>query len=282
MQCKLHAMRYEMLSGRRPQVNRSPSRLYDGALRILSAIFALALALPAHAGSQTLKVAAAADLQFALNDLTREFHRIHPDIDVSNVFGSSGNFYAEIGNHAPFDIFLSADSEYPRRLVEAKLAIPESLFVYGIGHIALWVLNSSPLDLPRLQMRALEAPGVKRIAIANPRHAPYGRAAEAAMKSTGVYDRISSKLVLGENIAQAFQFAQSGAADIGIVALSLALAPAARGQGRYWEIPQTAYPKMEQSGVILSRAKSLAAARQFCAFLAGAAAKPIWTNYGFY
>lgn len=251
-------------------------------MRVLSVILALALAAPAHAASQSLKVAAAADLQFALNDLAHEFHRTHPGIDVDAVFGSSGNFYAEIGNQAPFDVFLSADSGYPRRLVEAKLALADSLFVYGIGHIALWVRNSSPLALPRLQMRALEATSVKRIAIANPQHAPYGRAAQAAMKSSGVYERIASKLVLGENIAQAFQFAQSGAADIGIVALSLALAPAARGQGRYWEIPQTAYPKMEQSGVILSRTKSLAVARQFCAFLAGAAAKPIWKNYGFY
>ncbi len=141
------------------------------------------------------------------------------------MFGSSGNFYAEIGNQAPFDVFLSADSEYPRRLIEAKLAIADSIFVYGVGHIVLWVPNASPLDLPRLQMRALEAASVKRVAIANPQHAPYGRAAQAAIKSAGVYDRIASKLVLGENIAQTFQFAQSGAADIGIVALSLALAP---------------------------------------------------------
>lgn len=251
-------------------------------MRILSAIFALTFALPAQTAPQTLRVAAAADLQFALTDLVREFHRAHPDVDVQTIFGSSGNFYAEIGNQAPFDVFLSADSEYPRRLVEAKLGLVDSLFVYGVGHIVLWVPNSSPLDLPRLQMRALEAQSVKRIAIANPQHAPYGRAAEAAMKSSGVYDRVSSKLVLGENIAQAFQFAQSGAADIGIVALSLALAPAARGQGRYWEIPQSAFPKIEQAGVILSRSKSLDAARAFVTFLASAAAKPIWKNFGFY
>jgi molybdate transport system substrate-binding protein len=261
--------------------------LYDGALRFLPAILALALA--ATAGSavapsapRKLTVAAAADLQFALTDLARDFRRTHPDIDLQTVFGSSGNFYAEIGNQAPFDIFLSADSEYPRKLIEAKNAIADSLFVYGTGHLVLWVAKGSPIDVARLQMRALEAPSVKHIAIANPQHAPYGRAAEAALRSSGIYDRVSSKLVLGENIAQTFQFAQSGAAEIGIVALALALAPSAREQGRYWEIPADAYPKIEQAGVILTHAANPEGAREFRAFMISDAGRKALASYGFY
>jgi len=227
-------------------------------------------------------VAAAADLQFALTDLGREFHRAHPDVDLETVFGSSGNFYAEIGNQAPFDLFLSADSEYPRKLIEAKLALADSFFVYGAGRLVLWVGKNSPIDLGRLQMHALEAPSAKHIAIANPQHAPYGRAAEAALRSSGIYDRVAPKLVLGENIAQTFQFAQSGAADIGIVALALALAPAAREQGRYWEVPPDAYPKLEQAGVILAHAANPADAREFRAFMMSAAGRKALKSYGFY
>jgi molybdate transport system substrate-binding protein len=131
-------------------------------------------------------------------------------------------------------------------------------------------------------MRALDASQVKHIAIANPQHAPYGRAAEAALRGAGVYDRVAGKLVMGENIAQAFQFAQSGAAEIGIVALALALAPAAREQGRYWEIPQNAYPKMEQAGVVLTHAANAEGARRFRAFLMSDAARRALKTYGFY
>ena len=256
--------------------------LYDGALRLLSAILALCLAGLLPAAPRKLTVAAAADLQFALTDLAAEYRKAHPDVDLQTVFGSSGNFYAEIRNQAPFDLFLSADSEYPRKLIEEKLAAPQSLFVYGTGHLVLWVTKSSTLDLVHLGMHALESPAVKHIAMANPQHAPYGRAAEAALRSSGLYDRVSSKLVLGENIAQTFQFAQSGAADIGIVALALALAPAAREQGRYWQIPQSAYPKIEQAGVVLSHAQNPDGARAFRTFLTSAAGRAALKRYGFY
>jgi molybdate transport system substrate-binding protein len=256
--------------------------LYDGALRVLCALLTLAFASNLPAAPRKLNVAAAADLQFALGPLADKFRRAHPDIDLQTIFGSSGNFYAEIRNQAPFDLFLSADIEYPRNLIQEKLAGAESLFVYGTGHLVLWTVKSSPLDLAALQMRALEAPSVKHIAIGNPQHAPYGRAAEAAMRSSGLYDRVASKLVLGENIAQAFQFAQTGAAEIGIVALALALAPSARESGRYWEIPQSAYPKMEQAGVILSHASNPEGARAFREFLMSEAAKRVLKTYGFY
>lgn len=238
---------------------------------------------PLHAQpTHKLRIAAAADLQFALADVVEGFRGAHPDIDVETVFGSSGNFYAEIGNGAPFDLFLSADVEYPRRLIRDKLASEDSLFVYGKGHLAVWVPKSSPLDVAKLQMRALTAPEVKHVAIANPQHAPYGRAAVAALQSAGLYDRIAGKLVLGESVGQAFEFVRSGAAEAGIVALSLAVAPAARGEGRYWEVPDSLYPKMEQAGIVLSRSENRDSARAFRSYMLTDAALHTLAAYGFH
>jgi molybdate transport system substrate-binding protein len=222
-----------------------------------------------------VSIAAAADLRFALEEVSREFRAAHPDVDLAIAYGSSGNFYAQIRNQAPFDVFLSADVEYPRKLVQDGIGARDSLFVYAVGRIVVWVPASSPLD----PATALRAASVRHVAIANPRHAPYGRAAEAALRSLGVYDGVAGKLVLGENVAQTLQFVQSGAADVGIVALSLALAPPVRGQGRYWEVPLEAYPKIEQGGVILKESK---AAREFRSFLMAAGGRRILKEYGFF
>ena len=228
-----------------------------------------------------LTVAAAADLQFALPQVIRQFQAASRGVEVSAVYGSSGNFYSQIENGAPFDVFLSADVQYPRNLAANRAAVPGSLFTYATGRIAVWVPARSALDVERLGMRALEDPAVKHVAIANPRHAPYGRAAEAALRSLGVYDVVAPKLVLGENIAQTLEYAQSGAADAGIVALSLALAPAVRSQGRYWEIPQSAYPPIEQGGAILPRARNSKAAARFRAFMMSSAARRTLAAFGF-
>src|SRR5580658_9600009 len=248
-----------------------------GALALAAVLFSAACA--PHTVPQKLSIAAAADLQFALDDISRGFRQSHPEIDVAVTYGSSGNFYSEIRNQAPFDVFLSADIDYPRKLAQEGYADARSMFTYGVGRIVVWAPQQSPLDLAHLQIHALEADSVKHIAIANPQHAPYGRAAEAAMRSAGIYDRVAPKLVLGENIAQTMQFVQSGAADIGIVAL--ALAPSARTQGRYWEVPLDAYPKIEQAGVILTHARNPAAARDFRAYLQSAGARARLKEYGF-
>jgi molybdate transport system substrate-binding protein len=196
-------------------------------------------------------------------------------VDLAIAYGSSGNFYAQIRNQAPFDVFLSADVEYPRKLIQEGIGARDSLFVYAVGRIVVWVPTSSPLD----PATALRAASVRHVAIANPRHAPYGRAAEAALRSLGVYDSVVGKLVLGENVAQTLEFVQSGAADVGVVALSLALAPPVRDQGRYWEVPLEAYPKIEQGGVILKESK---AAREFRSFLMAAGGRRILKEYGFF
>ncbi len=235
---------------------------------------------PAANGKVT--VAAAADLQFALPQVAAQFRAANPGIEVSAVYGSSGNFYSQIRNGAPFDLFLSADMDYPRRLAAEGFAVPDSLFAYAVGRIVVWAPAKSGLDIARLGIHALESDAVKHVAIANPQHAPYGRAAEAAMRSLGVYDRVAPKLVLGENIAQTLEFVQSGAAEAGIVALSLALAPAVQDQGSYWEVPLDAYPRIEQGGAILSRARGSAATASLRGFLQSAPARRILREYGFY
>src|SRR5437773_3688919 len=156
-------------------------------------------------------VAAAADLRFALDALTATFRETHPDVVVDVSYGSSGSFYAQLLNRAPFDVFLSADLDYPKKLAAQRLT-RGPVFTYAVGRIVLWVPASSPVDVSALGMDALAAPRVTHIAIANPAHAPYGRAAEAAMRASGVYDRVQPKLVFGDNVGQALQFVQSGTA----------------------------------------------------------------------
>jgi molybdate transport system substrate-binding protein len=233
-------------------------------------------------GEHEVRVAAAADLKFALDDLLADFHAQHPDIRVQVTYGASGNFFAQLSNKAPFDLFFSADVEYPRRLIEKGLASKQDEFLYAVGHLAVWVPKESSLDLERLGIAALLDPSVRKVAIANPRHAPYGRAAEAALKKLGIYDKIKGKIVQGENVAQAAWFVESGAADAGVIALSLALSPALRQKGRHWEVPLDAYPRLEQGGVILSWARDRQAAETLRAFVSGPQGKAVLKRYGFF
>jgi molybdate transport system substrate-binding protein len=240
---------------------------------------------PLHAGeteaTQTITVAAAADLKFALDPIVADFEKQHSNVTVRVSYGSSGNLFAQIDNGAPFDLFLSADIDFPRKLIEDKKALADSLFSYAVGRVVVWVPNDSPIDVEKLGIEALLSPSVRKIAIANPEHAPYGRAAVAAMKKLGVYDKVSSKLVLGENIAQAAQFVESGAADIGLIALSLAMSPKMKSEGHYWDVPLDAYPRLEQGGVILSVSKQPDLARQFRAALVGPQGRETLRRYGF-
>lgn len=184
------------------------------------------LAASAEGVGHEVVVAAAADLKFAMAPLVAAFRATRPDVVFKISYGSSGSFHAQISNGAPFDLFFSADADFPRQLAKAGLSTDGKVALYGIGQLVVWVPAASPIDVRKLGIRALLHPSVRRIAIANPRHAPYGRAAEAAMKSLGVHEQLMEKLVLGENVAQAAQFVESGSAEIGILALSLALAPA--------------------------------------------------------
>ncbi len=232
------------------------------------------------AASGTVQVAAAADLQFAMQELIAAFGA-RTGIRVTATYGSSGNFYSQIINGAPFDVLFSADTRYPERLEEARLAPAGSTRLYAIGRIVVWVPNASPIDVGRPGMQALLDPAVHTIAIANPEHAPYGRAAVAAMQHYGIYDRLAAKLVYGENISQTAQFVQSRAADIGILALSLALAPTLRNAGRYWLVPSDAYPAIEQGVVVLQRARDPAAAQAFVDFVLGPSGRTVLDRFGF-
>jgi molybdate transport system substrate-binding protein len=229
-----------------------------------------------------LTVAAAADLKFAMDQIVTEFQTNQPGTTVKVAYGSSGNFFAQLQNRAPFDLYFSADIEYPRKLAEAGHALDTNVFLYAVGRLVVWVPRYSSVNVGTLGVRSLLAPSVRKVAIANPEHAPYGRAAIAAMKSLHVYEQAESKLVYGENIAQTAQFIQSGAADVGIIALSLALAMQMKDGGRYWEIPLDAYPKMEQGGIILSWTKEPIAARMFRDFVLGQHGRGVLKRYGFF
>lgn len=250
-------------------------------MKSLFGLCLLALLVGFKPPPRQLTVAAASDLQFALTELVKEFEAKHPGLTVTVTYGSSGNFYTQLENKAPFDVFLSADAEYPRQLAAKGLAVKDSVFLYAIGHLVVWVPNVSKLDVAKLGIKTLTDPSIKKVAIANPRHAPYGRAAEAALKSLGVAAAVQPKLVLGENVAQAAQFVVAGAADAGIIALSLARAPALAGNGRSWDVPADAHPRLEQGGAIMSWAKEREAAESFRAFLTGPAAKPVLERFGF-
>lgn len=248
------------------------------ALTVLVAAAALASSTSAHAQAP-LRVAAAADLQTALPVLADAFERERGST-VSASFGSSGNFFAQIQNGAPFDVFLSADVEYPRRLIAAHQADAATLYEYATGRIVLWARTGSGVDV-RKGLDVLRDSRVRKVAIANPDHAPYGRAAVAALKSAGVYDTVQAKFVRGENISQTAQLVDSGNADAGIIALALALGPTLRAGGAYFEIPQTAHPPIAQAAVVISNSRHKEAARTFVEFLKGRAARQILERFGF-
>lgn len=235
------------------------------ALRSVCLAVSFTIVVAAAAIAQPLRVAAASDLQAALPPIAARFEKTTGH-DVALTFGSSGNFFTQVQNGAPFDVFLSADIDYPRALERSGEAEKGTLYRYATGRIVLWIRNESTIDLRR-GLAVLADPGVRRVAIANPDHAPYGRAAVAALHHAGVDDRVQAKLVRGENISQAAQFVQSGNADAGILALSLALAPALKASGRYVEIPDAFYPPIEQAAVVLAASKQQALARQFVDFL---------------
>lgn len=236
---------------------------------------------PAATKHAELYIAAAADLQFTLATVSEQFHASHPEIDVKITYGSSGNFFSQITNHAPFDLFLSADTSYPEKLLAGGEAAKGSEFKYAVGRIVLWAPNGSNFDPARRHMAALEDPALRKLAIANPDHAPYGRAAEAALKKAGLWDGLQPKIVMGGNISDTATMARTGAADMGIIALSLARAPQMKDAGTYYEIPPEDYPTMTQEGVILSYAKNPREAEQFKTFLLGREARETLAEFGF-
>ena len=234
---------------------------------------------PVENAVATVRVAAAANLKFALDEVATRLVRRQPSIRVETTYGSSGSMHAQLRQRAPYDVYLAADVDYPRDLVSQGIGSDGDLFTYAVGRIVLWVPHRSMLAIERAGLGALV--GAARIAIANPRHAPYGKAAEAALRSAGVWSSVSRKLALGQNVAQAAQFVQSGAADAGIIAKSLAVAPAIRAAGRFWEIPENAYPRLAQGGLILPWAVSRDGAVRFRNYLLSDEGRLLLASYGF-
>jgi len=230
--------------------------------------------------AEEITVAAAADLNYALRDIADRFTK-KTGTPVKLSFGSSGNLFSQVQYGAPFDVFFSADAEYPKKLAEGRLLDQASLRTYAVGHLVLWVPAASALDPQKLKMDLLTKPEVKRIAIANPQHAPYGRAAMAALEHFSLKGKVASKLVLGENISQAAQFVQSGNAQAGLIALSLALSPAMKDAGKFWELPVDAYPELRQvAGIVLS-SRNKSAAEAFLNYVTSAEGRSILQQYGF-
>jgi molybdate transport system substrate-binding protein len=229
--------------------------------------------------AQEITIAAAADLQFAMQNITARFQK-ETGKTVKVIYGSSGNFFQQLQNGAPFDMFFSANLDYPKKLEAAGLTEPGSYHVYAKGKIVVWVRNDSKINL-NSGLKALLDPSVKKIAIANPLHAPYGQAAVSAMQKEGIYEQVKDKFVLGENISQTASLIVSGGADIGVIALSLASSPNMKDKGRYAEISSSLYPPIEQAVVILRSSKNKAVAQQFLSYVEGPAIADLLKRYGF-
>ncbi len=222
-------------------------------------------------------IAAAADLKYVLDSLVTIFNHQHPQAKVTAVYGSSGRFYEQLSHGAPFDIFFSADSDYPRRLQQAGLTAGTPR-LYAQGRLVLW---SKKLNPNAKGLATLLDPAVRHVAIANPAHAPYGRRAEEVLRHYQLYDQVQPKLVLGENIGQAAQYATTGAADAGLLAYSLALSPELRRAGQFYLIPAAAHSPLQQSYVLLKQARGKEAATAFAAFMASPVARQALRKYGF-
>ena len=227
--------------------------------------------------AQEITIAAAADLKFCMDEIVTAFKSSHAGADVKVVYGSSGNFDAQIRAGAPFDLFFSADVDFPRALRAADLAASE-VRPYAVGRIVLW---SATQDASRMTLQDLTRADIRKIAIANPLHAPYGKRAAEALRASGVWDKVQPKLVLGENIAQTAQFVQSENAQVGIIALSLALNPELAGKGGYFLIPDTLHKPLEQGFVITRRAADNALAKAFADYVTSPPARAVMVRYGF-
>jgi molybdate transport system substrate-binding protein len=249
-------------------------------LALLAALAFTSAADAANAPRRTVTVVAAANLKTAAEELKAGFEAEQPGAQVSLTLGASGAFFAQIVNGAPFDLFLSADREFPAKVIEAKLGDAADEKVYAFGKLVAWVPLGSTLDLATHGLKALAEPGVKRIAMANPAVAPFGRATLAAFQAAGVGEAVKEKLVLGTSVAQAAQFATTGAADVAFLPLSLTFGKELAG-GKVYPVPETLYPKIEQSGIVLSNAKEPALARAFLAFIAGPKGRAILAKYGY-
>lgn len=244
-------------------------------VRLLGALLLLLL-IPAAQASETVRIAAAADLRYALDDIIDLYRQAQVDTNIEVIYGSSGKLTTQIINGAPYDMFFSADIAFAQKLKQQGLTATEPA-VYAIGRIVLW---SNTLDAAALSLADLASESIQRIAIAQPVHAPYGLRAREALQAAGVWEAVQGKLVFGENIAHAAQMTQSGAAQVGIIALSLAQFPALAEHG-YALIDNALHQPLTQGFVVTQRGGNQPAARAFADFMTTDQAHAIMLHYGF-
>lgn len=225
-----------------------------------------------------IMIGAASDLKFALDSIISVYTKQNPKAKIDVNYGSSGKLFEQICNDAPFDLFFSADISFPQKIKEKGFAISD-VKTYGIGRIVIW---SKKIDPRKKKMASLLDPTLKKIAIANPTHAPYGARAKESMIHFKIYEMVENKLVYGENISQTALFVTTSAADIGIVALSLALSPnMLKEKGEYYIIPEKSHKRLEQGYVVLKHAEGNEIANNFFNFVSTPTAIKILNHFGF-
>ena len=244
-------------------------------IKLLVIVSAVLAATAAHA--EQITIAAAADLKFAMDEIVSGFKKGHPADEILVTYGSSGNFKTQIQQGAPFDLFFSADIAFPRELVKAGMAA-SGVKPYAVGRIVLW---SNSMDATRMTLASLIDPKITRIAIANPKHAPYGKRAEEALRASGLWEKLEHKFVFGENIAQTVQYVQSGNAQIGIIALSLAVNPELAKKGVYYLISEKLHNPLEQGYVITKRGAGKPLVKNFAEYMSSGKARAVMIRYGF-
>lgn len=264
----------------RSDIGRLPARLcfWRSALMGQRRCLLITLGLLANlAHAETITVAAAADLKFALDEMAVDFRRANPADELHLVYGSSGRFQAQIQQGAPYDLYFSADVDLLRQLAQSGYAASE-VRPYAFGRLVLW---STRRDAAERSLNDLADPATGRIAIANPKHAPYGKRAQEALRASGVWETVENRLVYGENVAQAAQFVQTGSAQVGLIALSLALNPELANQGHYRLVPDSLHAPLAQGFIITRRAAGSDLARRFADYLHGRSAHIVMRKHGF-
>ncbi len=237
-------------------------------------IAAIIIVLVSNSAAQNLKIFAASSTKFAMQEIVEEFKQQHPKESIEVTYSATGKAYAQLLNGLSYDIFMAADSLYPKKIAEDGNALGEAK-VYALGRLAVYVHDA---NLLKDGLESLKNKSVKHISIANPRVAPYGAAAMETLKNYNLLDDIKSKLVLGDNIAQSVQFVESGAAEVGIVAFSLIKN---KEKNHYFLIDTNKYKPLEHSFVITKYAKEKPLAQEFADFILSQKSQEIFKKYGF-
>lgn len=267
-----------------PPARREGTELSCSVARFLP-VLAAALLVPRAARSapaqepvRALSVAIAANLKPAFDEIVPLFRARNPGVEVKVTVGASGALHAQLQNGAPFDLFLSADVEFPGKLAAAGLTTGPAT-IYALGKLVVWVPNGSNVDVERAGLAALRDPSVRKIAVANPQVAPYGRAAVEALRAAKLLDALEPRFVLGQSVAQVAQFAQSGNAQAAFLPLSLAVVPPLSKEGRHVAVPGA--PPVPQALVVLRSAKDPALAKELADFVRGPESRAILAKLGY-